>query len=120
MTTLYISGPMTGIPGCNRPLFRRVATDLRRAGYAVLNPADIGLALTPADAADQPWEWWMRRALALLLDADGVALLPGWEHSRGAAIERGLAFQLGMPCHPWDQLLNRPDLARRTSDPEAP
>jgi hypothetical protein len=38
----------------------------------------------------------MREALRLMLTADAVALLPGWEDSRGALLERHVAMQLGM------------------------
>ena len=93
---LYIAGPMTGYPGHNYPAFHAAADSLRVAGYSVLNPAEPVIAERMPDAESVPWEWWMRRALRLLLDADGVALLPGWHESRGARIEHELAINLGM------------------------
>ncbi|HIE0838052.1 TPA: DUF4406 domain-containing protein [Pseudomonas aeruginosa] len=38
----------------------------------------------------------MRKALAQLITCDAIALLPGWPSSRGANIERSLAFEMGM------------------------
>lgn len=38
----------------------------------------------------------MRKALAQLVTCDAIALLPGWPSSRGANIERSLAFEMGM------------------------
>lgn len=39
---------------------------------------------------------YMRKALAQLVTCDAIALLPGWPSSRGANIERSLAFEMGM------------------------
>ncbi|HDG9216723.1 TPA: DUF4406 domain-containing protein, partial [Pseudomonas aeruginosa] len=43
-----------------------------------------------------PWQTFMRDGIKRLMDCDILALLPGWERSRGANIERGLAITLGM------------------------
>lgn len=88
---LYLSGPMSGLPDYNRPAFHAAAKALRGKGYAVLNPAEN----TPPN--DNPsWLDWMRVALRQMLDADAVALLPGWSQSRGACIEQGLGVNLWM------------------------
>ena len=39
----------------------------------------------------------MRHDLALLLGCDAIAMLPGWERSRGAWLERLIAEALGLP-----------------------
>ena len=93
MTTLYICGPTEDHPARNKPAFNLAATLLRGAGFTVLNPAEN---LTPADPT---WENWMRLAIGQLVQADGVALLPGWTGSRGALVEEKLARTLGMPRH---------------------
>lgn len=74
----------------NFPAFDAAEKALRAAGYDVANPASIGV--------HEGWGWgdYMRPALKLMLDCDGVALLPGWEDSRGARIERSLALDLAM------------------------
>jgi hypothetical protein len=82
---------MTGIEDYNRPAFGAAALRLRRAGYTVLNPGRL-----PAPVPDPDWADWMRQALRMMLDADGVAMLPGSESSRGAALERRVAVELGM------------------------
>lgn len=88
---VYISGPITGMPGLNRAAFDAAATMLRRIdGHDVVNPHENGL---PADA---PWEQHMRADLALLLECDTIYMLNGWERSRGARIEHALACDLGM------------------------
>jgi len=87
---VYIAGPMTGLPEFNFPAFFRVAEIVRQQGHEAINPAE-------AAPPDMPWAWYMRRALRLLLDADEVWMLPGWEHSPGARMEFHVASGLGMP-----------------------
>ena len=86
---IYLSGPMTSIPDYNFPAFNAAADKLRNQGYAVANPADNG-------GIDLSWEENMRNALKMLLDCDEIAMLPGWEHSRGARMEFHIAATLGM------------------------
>jgi nucleoside 2-deoxyribosyltransferase len=95
MTTLYIAGPMTGYPEFNYPAFRAAEEHLRAAGFGVLNPVD---AENHNDTGKpQEWHWYMRHALRMVLDADGLALLPGWEDSRGATLEVHVAKALTLP-----------------------
>lgn len=88
---LYVSGPVTGRPDGNRPAFEEAAHALRAAGYRTRIPHDDvaeGTAWIPA----------MRTCLvSMLAQADGVALLSGWEASRGARLEALVARSLGMP-----------------------
>lgn len=86
---VYVAGPMSGLPEFNYPAFHAEATRLRALGYHVENPA-----CNPKQAN---WEGYMRQALQQMLTCELVAMLPGWESSRGASIERKLAFELGMP-----------------------
>ena len=90
MTTIYISGPMTGLPDFNYPAFHAAARALREAGYTVVNPAENGL---PADA---PWSDHMREDIRQMMDCDGVAVLPGWQVSKGAKLETMVATAIGM------------------------
>lgn len=93
--TLYIAGPMTGHPNLNYPAFHQAAKQLRDAGYTVLNPAE-----GPRPTRNPTWEDWMRQAIGMLIQADHVATLDGWENSRGARIEVNLALDLGMAYDP--------------------
>lgn len=87
---LYLSGPMTGIPGNNYPAFHAEAARLRALGFHVENPAEN--AAPPCGS----WSGYMRLAIAQLVTCDAVCLLPGWSASRGASIEHGLAVHLGL------------------------
>lgn len=97
MLTLYIAGPMTGLPEYNYPAFFDAERQLRAAGYLVMNPADRPDP-TPRRKGDTAPSWgdWLRGAIGLLVQCDGVALLPGWEASKGALFEIDIANRLGM------------------------
>ena len=73
--TIYISGPMTGIPDLNFPAFHAAAQLLRRKGLDTINPAEVN---PDSDASRYVC---LRHDLAALTQCDAVALLPGWEHS---------------------------------------
>ncbi|HBP0834572.1 TPA: DUF4406 domain-containing protein [Pseudomonas aeruginosa] len=90
MHRVYLAGPMTGIPNFNYPAFHAEAARLRHLDYHVENPAENS---APACGT---WAGYMRKALAQLVTCDAIVLLPGWPSSRGANIERSLAFAMGM------------------------
>jgi len=86
--TLYLSGPMTGYVDFNYPAFNAEAARLRALGWTVENPAE--------NPKQDSWEAYMRQAITQMMRCDRVAVLPGWERSRGANVEVDLADQLGM------------------------
>ena len=45
------------------------------------------------------WEDYMRDGLAALVDADAIVMLEGWQESRGACLERHVAFELNIPIY---------------------
>lgn len=87
---LFISGGISGVPNYKEH-FRRAQEQLYKLGYDTVNPADI--------VGRDGWKWfdWMKASIELLLTCDGVALLPGYQYSKGANIEYALAESLGMP-----------------------
>lgn len=98
-TKVYVSGPMTGLPGNNFEAFNAVAAELREAGYDVEDPADKGIV------PGWTWEDYLRFDLGVLVKCDQVATLPGWRKSRGARLEVRVATALGMSVRPWRELL---------------
>ena len=90
MKTIYLSGPMTGLPDLNFPAFHAQAARLRDLGYTVINPAE--LHLDPG----APWHACLRADLKALLDCDGIVLLDGWERSAGAHLEMHVAHRVGI------------------------
>ena len=93
MTPLvYIAGPMTGYTNLNRGLFFAVEESLRLKGIGAINPARL-------NPVTRSWAACMVVCLWHLRLADAVALLPGWERSRGARWEVAAAVLLGLPLH---------------------
>lgn len=86
----YIAGPMTGLPEMNRPAFYAAEDTLLSLGHDPINPADVALA------EGASWLDYMRQTTRLLTTADAVCLLPGWENSSGARIERRWAMSVGL------------------------
>lgn len=93
MKLAYIAGPMTGLPLLNFPAFNAAAAEYRAKGLEVINPVEIN----PDPAA--VWEDCMRKDIAELMKCDSIILLPGWEKSNGATLERHIAVKLGMTIH---------------------
>jgi hypothetical protein len=96
---VYISGPMTGLPGLNFPAFNAAAQQLRGLGIDAINPAEIN----PNSVLS--WEACMRADIKALCDCDAIALLPGWENSKGAHLELHIAHRLDL----YVVFLDRPD-----------
>lgn len=88
--TVYLSGPMTGLPEYNYPAFNAVAEKLRAQGYKVCNPADHGVV------EGAVWADYLRADLAQLAMCETIHLLPGWWNSTGAQLELHIAQKLGM------------------------
>lgn len=95
---VYVAGPMAGIPEFNYPAFNAAAERLGALGYRVLNPADI--EQHNDTGKPQEWRWYMRHALRMVLEADALALLPGWEDSKGATLEVKVAAALQLDIRP--------------------
>lgn len=103
---------MSGLPEFNFPRFHDVTKFLRSYGHEVFNPAerdnekhgtDIskGNAEGSVEQAAAQHGFSLREALEADLswicrNAEAIALLPGWEKSKGANAEKALADALGI------------------------
>ena len=94
--TVYIAGPMSGLPEFNYPAFDAAEVSLKERGYLTLNPTALEIENTDTAYQQKPWDWYLRRAIRMVTEADGMALLPGWENSKGATLERTIALALGL------------------------
>ena len=89
MNKIYLSGPMTGLPNLNFPAFNAEAARLRGLGFEVINPAELNEGV-------EDWEECLRQDLIALLNCDTVAILPGWQESKGAHLEMHVAHRVGI------------------------
>jgi hypothetical protein len=88
--TAYIAGKITGLPiGDVKDKFNVMATELSGMGYEVIKPEAI-------NNESQTWDAAVRNDIKKMLECDEVHLLPDWQESRGAQLERDIALRLGM------------------------
>lgn len=108
MKNIYLAGKMRGIKNFNFPAFHTAAAKLRYEGHLVFNPAEVDEGKYGKDFAksetgdlkDIPF-FDLRSALAIdinfiLTKATAIALLPGWEGSKGVAAELAAAQAIGL------------------------
>jgi len=69
--------------------FKKAQDYLENADVYVYNPMEFNERAC--------WEDYMRDALAALVDSDEILMLNGWQESRGACLERLVAFELNIP-----------------------
>lgn len=109
---IYVAGPMRGIPEFNFPAFMRAAANLRADGHTVFNPAERdndrhGVDISKGneagceETAAKVHGFNLREALGedlayICAEADAIAMLPGWENSKGAKAEKATAEALGL------------------------
>lgn len=111
MTRLYISGPVTGIDNDNFEAFREAQIRLFDACYVTRVPHDLvipedshetAMLLCINELTERTQKLGVRHPVPRY---DGVALLPGWEQSEGARLERAVAEACGIPCKTVDEWL---------------
>ena len=103
---LYISGGIAGVPDFEER-FATAERDLMAYGFQVVNPVKLQ-PMCEGCGDSQPgspwekhlWECFLRWDLIALLWCDGVALLSGWESSKGATLEFTTARSVGLECKP--------------------
>ena len=107
---IYLAGPMRGIKAYNHPAFDRAAAMLRAEGHEVFSPAEHDRESMPEFdwpnlTGDPETDGIPPKALreVILADlvwicqnADAMALLPGWQKSRGVSVEKPLADFIGL------------------------
>ena len=81
--TVYLSGPMTGLPDYNREAFNLRAEAFRAAGYTVKNPADISVT----HGTEKSYGFYFKRALRLMLECDVVYVFGDITQSAGVELE---------------------------------
>ena len=103
---IYLSGGMSGVERADYVRrFREAERILRRHGYWCINPCNVWACRWPCIYRAMEWVLGKRLAYAVVLcydllllmtRADGIAMLPGWQASRGAQIENYVARHFPM------------------------
>jgi hypothetical protein len=81
---------MSGIEDFNFPAFAAEAARLRAKGLNVVSPAEVNPDTT------MTWAQCLRADIKALCDCDAIALMPGWQDSKGAHLEMHIAHRLGL------------------------
>ena len=89
---VYIAGPMTGYSEFNYPAFNDAAKRWRKAGHEVVNPAE-----NEGGDTSLPYAYYMRQDIGHVLSVEAIAVLPGWQQSKGASLEVSIGRILGYP-----------------------
>jgi hypothetical protein len=132
---VYIAGPMTGIEFYNFPRFFDAKMDWITAGHEAITPFDTNSAVwarhygRPFDPYSDKCDYgdpilaemWLEN-MGALTRADAIALLPGWEKSRGATAELVVALGLGKEVYEaftMERLYLRPVISFQVEIPDA-
>lgn len=130
---VYLLGPMSGYAECNEPAFREAAAHLRERGWDVLSPVELddeegfehesagNCSPEAGSFTEAEYFEFLRRDLERVVsnpDVQGAVALPGWEKSRGAALEVHVLRSLGRPifAYPTLEPLKRPTDYRPPSE----
>lgn len=99
--TIYISGPMRGIPQFNFAAFDFAEDLWAHMGWKVLNPAKRGWGsgdpATGTGVTPEEVQAWLREDIReIVSECDAIGLIRGWEESEGAKLEAAVAFAIGL------------------------
>ena len=112
----YLAGPMRSVPEFNYPAFMAAAAQLRAAGWAVFNPAELDieldaggpdLTLSVEEQEEHAADFtnarrYAHRDTVLLIErlraerGDAIVTLPEWTTSIGARAEVAMAEWVGL------------------------
>lgn len=88
---VYVSGPITGMPDNNKTAFDSACEHWRDKGWVALNPLNY--------KGENEKFIMIKEISDLILKADAIYMLSGWENSLGAQIEHLFARKFDIPIH---------------------
>lgn len=97
---LYIAGPYSGDIAGNIFRAREVALEVWKYGDVALCP-HLNTAHFEVYAPEITWEDYIAGDLIMLSRCDGIIMIPDWQRSRGAELERRYAADNGIPVYFW-------------------
>jgi hypothetical protein len=90
--TIYIAGPMAGLPDLNFHAFYNAEKQLEAAGWKPINPARFNHVFG-VEPKDMLLDAVCESECAAIPHLDAIYLLKGWENSKGAKRELLVALQ---------------------------
>ena len=98
---IYLSGPMSGVPNYNAPMFDAATKKLREEGFEVLSPVELDRAEGFDLESPPKASYWSLLARDVFTIGDSelsaIFVLPGWEKSKGARLEVFQALLMKLP-----------------------
>lgn len=91
---LYVAGPYSGDVEQNISKARAIAVELWKKDHSVICP-HMNSAHMEGDGIE--WETFMQGDYQMIARCDGLVMVPGWENSKGATLEKQYAESLGIP-----------------------
>lgn len=95
---IYLAGKITGIPHEQAAIkFAKKQQELEEQGNQVMNPIECVAHRSEHFNNGEPitdWATCMKMLIPILLQCDELYLLPCWNNSRGAILERDIAQRL--------------------------
>jgi nucleoside 2-deoxyribosyltransferase len=95
--SIYVSGPITNTANHVKE-FKTAVEYLKDQGGKPLDPLQIKPSHKVLSESEE-WNYYMKEAIKMLMEADSIYMLDGWEGSRGARIEHLLAQELNIPVY---------------------
>lgn len=90
MNKAYISGQISGLPYDEVVAkFAAAEAKLQAQGFETVNPLNNGIPI------NAPWEIHVAMDVVLLMGCDTIYLLPDWQQSKGATLEKSFAELTG-------------------------
>lgn len=105
---MYIAGPMRGRLDYNFPAFMHADAVLKKEGWETINPAEMdnndGFDTNRCieDITQQELKDFIIRDIHLIMTADAICLLDGYQSSKGVAVELAVAQYCGLPVYYMD------------------
>ena len=93
--TIYIAGPMAGLPGNNFRAFEDAEKRLASDGWKPINPARFDRVFGDSPSG-RLLDAVCESERAAIPHLDAIYLMRGWERSKGAKLELATALQHGL------------------------
>ncbi len=102
--TIYLAGKVTGLPHEQVvEKFKRKQEELEAQGFDVINPVSLleNINMLRADEGVEPFTEWheiMQMCICFLCGGcHEIHMLPCWQDSKGATLERDIALRVNIP-----------------------